>query len=63
MDTYDRYPRPFARLPEGDWPWCPCCWDEVDPTHADVQTICNKLNVITQILVHPWCNWYKGGEN
>lgn len=60
MDAYDRYPHGYgARLPQGVWPWCPVCWDEVDPQYADIQTIVNKLDRITQILVHPWCNWYK----
>lgn len=60
MDAYDRYPHEFgARLPEGDWPCCSKCFQEVDPAYADVQTIVSIFTTqIMQILVHPWCNWY-----
>lgn len=53
-----RYPWGGARLPEGVWPLCKKCFDEVDPAYADVQTIVNRYHVIKQVLVHPWCNWH-----
>lgn len=48
----------YARLPEGVWPFCKKCFNELNPLYADVQTIIDRYDRVKQVLVHSSCNWH-----